>query len=507
MRLSRFSEFKTCGVLAIMLLSTTSYVCAQNTVDEFRRLMNQSYEEFSKQAQADYVSFRAHVNQEYAEFMRSHPWIPTDVKVPLLSPIKKETAPDITQNDDSEPQKNEYRVKIEEVVAVDEPSPKPEPIEPIEEILGNYDNIQLQFYGTPVIFRNVDLDTFRLVGDDEKAFADGWGKLSQQSTNNLLVDCLKIRDELLLPDWGYIKLLELVASYLLGENTNEQRLLQGFLLNQSGYKVRFAYDGQRNLHVLFASSGLIYGHLRYNLGGEWYYSYTQPVGDQVYICKFEMPGERAMDPAINVSPNLKYMSATPRNIEVNSYPDVMLSVAPNKNLIDFFNDYPSATLDMSPYTMWAIHGNTPVSKEIKTQLYPSLRNAVAGKNQYEALQFLLKVAQSFPYGYDETIWGKDRTFWMEESWAYPYSDCEDHAINFSHMVRDILGLDVCLVYYPGHLSSCVEVTDEDINGDYIIYDDKKYIICDPTYFYSSVGKTAPSNNNSEAILIPLRKLD
>ena len=94
---------------------------------------------------------------------------------------------------------------------------------------------------------------------------------------------------------------------------------------------------------------------------------------------------------------------------------------------------------------------------------------------------------------------------MEESWQYPYSDCEDHAVNFTHMVRDILGLDACLVYYPGHLSSCVALTEGDVQGDYIDYNGIRYTVCDPTYFFAGVGKTAPSNDNSQAILVPLRK--
>ncbi|MDE7411606.1 MAG: hypothetical protein K2M94_06170 [Paramuribaculum sp.] len=492
-----------------MSLSMTPYVFSRDK-DEFDQLLNQSYEKFAKQVREDYVSFRDKVNKEYADFMRSHPWVYTEVEIPLVSPIQKEPEPDIESEEESKKViENQKAVVIEDVIEINDITPRPMPIEPIEESPRNDDSrgMKLSFYGTPVNIRYVDMSSFRLKSNDESAFADGWERLSQSTTNSLISDCLRIRTEMGLPDWGYIMLLEMISSHLTGENSNEQRLLQGYLLNQSGYKIRFSYDSQRKLHILFASPGIIYGHPRYHLGDDWYYSYTQPQGNEVYICKFEAPGEKAINLAINESPLFDYVPGTTRNIIVKNYPDITLSITPNKNLIDFFNDYPGATLDLSPYSMWAIHGNTPVSKEVKSQLYPSLMSAVEGKSQYEALQFLLKVAQSFPYEYDEKLWGKDRVFWMEESWEYPYSDCEDHAINFSHMVRDILGLDVCLVYYPGHLSSCVALTDYDVKGDFIMYNGKKYIVCDPTYFFSNVGKTAPSNNNAEAILIPLRKLN
>lgn len=109
----------------------------------------------------------------------------------------------------------------------------------------------------------------------------------------------------------------------------------------------------------------------------------------------------------------------------------------------------------------------------------------------------------FPYGYDEEIWHRERSFFMDESWYYPESDCEDHAIHFSRMVRDLMGLDAVLLYYPGHLASAVAFTDGSANGDYVMKNGKKYIVCDPTIFYSNVGTTMRGMNNSEAILVDL----
>ena len=117
---------------------------------------------------------------------------------------------------------------------------------------------------------------------------------------------------------------------------------------------------------------------------------------------------------------------------------------------------------------------------------------------------MLRVAQSFPYEYDDVVWGKDRTFFMEESWYYPYSDCEDHAINFTHLVKDILGLDTAFISYPGHLSAAVAITDGSAKGDYLIHNGKKYTVCDATYFYAPAGSTASAYNNANATLVPLK---
>lgn len=501
---------KTCIISALIAGAAClpPAICADSQLDEFQKLVNQSYDDFAKQAREEYASFRDQVNQEYADFMREHPWTPTKIEEPLPTPINKEPEPDIEPEEEApKPVETPKPIVIEEVVPTPEPEPQPEPIEPIEEIPVEIPvpPMIVEFYGTPVELRPAELGDFSLNGATEADFADGWLTLSKKSTNNLIADCLTVREKYNLPDWGYVKFLDALSGSLKGKGTNEQVLLQGFLLNQSGYKVRFAYDAQKKLHLLFNTKGVIYNHRRYNVDGEWYYSYSEPEGAEVYICKFGMPKEKSISMGIDKSPALAYDPAPVREITTKRHPDLKFTLSPNKNLIDFFSDYPDATLDSSPYSLWAIHGNTPVSPEIREQLYPALRKAVEGKSQLEGVQILLKVAQSFPYEFDEEIWGRDRAFWMEESWFYPYSDCEDHAVNFTQMVRDILGLDACLVYYPGHLSSCVAITDEDVKGDYIDFQGKRFIVCDPTYFYAGVGKTAPSNDNSQAILVPLRK--
>lgn len=132
-----------------------------------------------------------------------------------------------------------------------------------------------------------------------------------------------------------------------------------------------------------------------------------------------------------------------------------------------------------------------------------LREKVKGMDQKSAANFLIKVAQSFKYGYDDDVWGGDRAFWMEESWHYPLSDCEDHAIHFSKLVNDILGLKTALVYYPGHLAAAIVGTDGSITGDYVMLNGQKYTFCDPTCFYAPVGYTPKGSNNNEAVLIPV----
>lgn len=154
-------------------------------------------------------------------------------------------------------------------------------------------------------------------------------------------------------------------------------------------------------------------------------------------------------------------------------------------------------------TRWAFYANTPASEEIRQQLYPYLREAIQGVSQQEAGNRLLNWVQTgFEYAYDNEIWGEDRAFFPDESLFYPYCDCEDRSILFSRLVRDLMGLEVILLYYPGHLATAVCFT-ENVPGDYLIIKGKRYVVCDPTFINAPVGYTMDGMNNSTAHVILL----
>ena len=112
------------------------------------------------------------------------------------------------------------------------------------------------------------------------------------------------------------------------------------------------------------------------------------------------------------------------------------------------------------------------------------------------------VQTAFVYEYDDKVWGDDRAFFPEETLYYPYCDCEDRSILLSRLVRDLLGLKAILIYYPGHLAMAVGFT-EDVKGDYILLQGKKYVVCDPTYIGAPVGVTMEGMDNETAKVILL----
>jgi hypothetical protein len=133
-------------------------------------------------------------------------------------------------------------------------------------------------------------------------------------------------------------------------------------------------------------------------------------------------------------------------------------------------------------TRWAMYANTPLDDNVKNQIYPVLREKIKGLSKVEAVNVLLNFLQTgFDYELDDDVWGGDRPFFAEETLYYPACDCEDRSILLSRWVRDLVGCEVALVYYPGHLAMAVNFGDEKPEeGTYYLWDDKPFYVCDPT---------------------------
>ena len=93
----------------------------------------------------------------------------------------------------------------------------------------------------------------------------------------------------------------------------------------------------------------------------------------------------------------------------------------------------------------------------------------------------------------------------EETLLYPYADSEDRSILLARLVRDVVGIDVVLIYYSkDHLAVAVDFTDAVAVGDFLKLEDRRFIICDPSYIGGHVGETMPTMKDSETTLIQVK---
>ena len=488
-----------CIIIAVSIPTGAS---AQDDSD----ILLKQYETFQNDAKKEYVSFRDRVNKKYADFMEKA-WNDYHVKAPVDFPIKREIKP-IPYKKEKEQERPEVpEEKEKEIIPFETtPTPQPKPVEPIEENEETIKTNSFTFYGTKMSVRWGNAEQLKLTGHNEKAFAKAYRELTGSSYNNLINDCLKLREKHSLCDWAYFKMLQSLSEAACGKGTNEAVFLQGYLFHQSGYTMRYAINpATSRLHLLCKIDGIAYERAYLNVNDDNLFLMDGSKVDDLKVCEVAYPGEQAMNLNIYELPRLSVDISDYRTIS-SSYVSVEAKVAVNKNLINFFKDYPPSYCNGDLMTCWAYYANTPVSKEIKDNLYPQLRKRLGNATPLMAANLLLNwVQMGLKYAVDEKVWGYERAFFAEETFFYPLCDCEDRAILYSHLVRDLLGLDALLVYHPGHLYTAVCFNNEDVQGDYFIVEGRKFMVADPTYYMANVGKTMSNMDNSKAKVILLKK--
>ena len=489
--------------------------------NKFRKEMLKDYSDFVRKAWKDYQASPAveapkdeHVEPQLAPgadaetaslfsklFGRKH----KRTKQPVVKPKPVEQRP--------------VQYTVQEVVKPEPVAPQAQPQVPAEpKVEKANDYMSFTVFGTECKVRIGDNCRFRLPSVKSNDVADAIEHVFPgQQFENMLYDCLQERKSHGFSDWAYYQMLLSLTRQFYGD-TNEAVLAQAFLYSQSGYKMRLAHADNK-LYMLAATRHFIYNKLFYSLDGEWFFLLSGDQPKSLGICQASFPKESTLSLRISTEQMLSDNPTIQRTIKSRKNPDFSVTITSNKNYIDFYDTYPSSMVENNFMTRWAMYANSPIEPGIRDQLYPQLKEKLAGYNQVDAVQQLLwwmhgmvdldgeiTNSDTFLYRYDEDVWGCDRAFFGEETLFYPYCDCEDRSILLSHLVRDLVGLDVVLVHYPGHLAMAVNFTEAiPANCDYITLDGRKFVICDPTYIGSRVGETMSGMENQPTTVILLQR--
>lgn len=543
---SVLAEVRKAPVVKARYVSDPATVTREKYVkpDNKERDLRAEFDAFSKGARRDYDDFRKKCLEDYAKFVREA-WQQFKPEKPVPVPEEEEIVPVLAPDADAETaswfgdqmkklfkRKNKNKDQADKGSAdkkpVETPKPvaKPKPVEkqnvqltyekvlppppvvkqpePLSEVHeqqeSSNDYIAFSVFGTKCRVRIGDNCRFTLSSVNENDVADAITKFSQTQFDNMLFDCLQERKNHALSDWAYYQMLLALTNHFYGENSNEATLALAFLYSQSGYKMRLAQDGAK-LYMLVASDYMLYNKSYFFIDNESYFLLEGNKEGSLKICKAGFPKESSLSLQISAVQEFSQNPTVERTITSRRYSDFSFTIRSNKNYIDFYETYPSSSINNNFMTRWAMYANTPMDKDLENQLYPQMKEKLAGMSKLEAVQHLLNWVQTgLEYEYDDNVWGQDRAFFGEESLFYPYCDCEDRSILLSHLVRDLVGLDVVLVYYPGHLAMAVDFK-EDVDGEYYLYDNRKFTVCDPTYIGASVGQAAMESNGITLILL------
>ena len=491
-------------ILSLSLCVFSLSVLAQNNggkFQQFRQKKQQKFQNFQNEKHNKFDEFRRKINEGYANSMEGDNWDFFDVKPAEKRPIEKDVPPVIY--DEQKHKRPQDRQQLIEVVPYEKPEPKPqpEPVVPIPENDEAKGYSTFTYYGTKMQVRWGDLQSFKIGGIDDKTLANAFRTLTDKKYNNLLSDCLLLRDKYALCDWAYYQMLETRAETACGKGSNEAVFVQGVLYQQTGYSMRFARDnGVKRLCLLIKIDSYAFDCKSMEVDGKTFFLFKDTKGNQLNVCNMAYKDEQDMQMAIDKLPRLEFNLSELRSINSLTY-SIKVNAGVNKNLIRFMQDYPCTYDGKNIMTQWVNYANAPVSEEIQIHFYPQLKKLLQNTTEQMAVNMLLNWLQTgFKHVYDEYVWGYERVFFAEETLYYPSCDCEDKSILLSRLVRDLLGLDVVLVYYPNHMAAAV-CFNEDVKGDFLMLGNKKFVIADPSYTRARVGCTMPGMDNKIAKII------
>lgn len=413
---------------------------------------------------------------------------PDTVKVTQPKP-QPTPAPVISQKPTPKP----TPVPVTPAPAKPTPTPTPAPSKPSTSPLysGGAGRTRINFMGVDYHVSNALDKAVTLKGIDENSLADGLETLYKSNYKPLLEDLRAMRSRDLGNDWALYLVVKQIAEKFGGKN--ESVLMRQFLLNNLGFRARMAKVIQKNaLTLLVAPASQLYGCAFISEGGAKFYDVE---ADQPYsykMCAKEAPdAKHKIDMSMRQTP--RFAGSRKSSSHQGERYKAAASASVPVELMEFYKRLPQCD--------YSVYATAKVDKKFSDEVLDALRPAIKGKSEREAANILLDFVQSgFEYATDPEQFGYEKPFFVEELFYYPYCDCEDRSMLYRYLVTQLLGLDVILLDYPGHIATAVRFNG-DVPGDFVVGGGGKYIVCDPTFIGAPVGMAMPQFKNTAADML------
>ena len=462
-----------------ILLLCSSSMMAQNTNSDyqaFRKGVLDSYGSFRKTVLEDYAKYLQEVWEEYEQFRG----IKRD----------KDPKPVTVPKADVKPQYVTPVQSVPEVNPTVQPAPtyNPIPVKPIAP--STLPNMAFPFYGMKLSSVLCHVQT--VDGFEHQTLAKAWDAYQQDRVMKDVVCSLQsLAMAYGLNDWFTF---ELVRNYTEAtcKNPASKTVLQHFLLVNMGYDVRLASCGNQLL-LLVPFNQQVYERSYLVIDGKKYYTFYNDSTSKfqntgVYTCR--LPNEVGKGRNMDLTIRGRILEIKTGVAHGFSMSDGKISVkgSVDTGTMEAIRRYPQ--MDIPFYAMSTIDSNFHQS------LLAQVKDQIQGCSERDAVDRILHFVQyAFDYATDGEQHGYEKPYFIEENFYYPKNDCEDRAILFAFLVRNLLGLDVHLVHYPGHECAAVNFSTSQMNGDGYMYKGKAFYICDPTYIGASIGQCMPDYRN------------
>ena len=454
-------------------------------VSVYAQTAEDSFGEFRERMLTDYSGFRGSVLDGYADYLdtvwKEYQTFAGKSRDPLPKP---KVVPDVNSEPAASPAE----------VSAPKPMPgKPIPAQPVQPgqeqpvpPIPAEPSVSFPFYG--MALKAPRLHTADISELTSGAAAAAWRWYEGNGTRQAALMLKDHARNLGLGDWfAYEMVRECVNHQCQGSSSAARVSLQHYLLANMGYDVREA-DYHHEACLLVAIDQQIYARSYLCIDGNTYYVFmadgSQPDG-QGYLKTSSLPSGASLGKSLDMRvKNLSGISSGNRHHCELTVGSTIVEADVDVMLMEMLRHYPQ--MDIAEYAM------SEVSPSLRETVVEQLRSLVSGLSKAESADKLLHFVQSaFAYATDDDQHGYEKPYFVEENFYYPKNDCEDRAIFYAFLVRNLLGLDVHLVQFPGHECTAVNFGDADVRGTYYVSNGCRYFICDPTYIGANIGQCMP----------------
>ena len=462
------SLFKQFGLFNLLLIIGISSLGAK------------SFEDFKRTQQSAFESYRDKRDAEFSNYLKAQ-WEEYSAKKskPLYEKQKPKSTPKTVQK---------KIISRGPIVKIDiKETPKKSVVVKKSPIVEKKD-LDMKFFGQEIGF-NLDekFKDAKYYPRNQAGISNFFNTLATSEYENTLSDIKSIQQELALNDWGVYLLVNALSNALYYDK-DEAKLFSWFLFNKLGYAVKVGLSG-KHVVLMHYSKKTIYSTPSYTFDKKKFYVvsyYAKGSAGKLYTYKQNYPdATKDLDLSLATLPNFKE-NREKKELSFREFgKEYKASFKYDKNLIDFMATYPQA--DYETYF------NAPMSQETYIDIADDLKKYVDGKKATEGINFVLNFVQkAFKYEVDQQQFGREKVMFAEETLYYDKSDCEDRAILFSYLVKELFGITVIGVKYKDHMATALYIP---IKGDRVKAGRKEYVIADPTYINANIGQSMPQYKN------------
>lgn len=479
----------------------------------FYTLQAQTFEEYMQAQNQAFNAWKSEQDRAFYQFLKEgwkaydiDPGVEVKRPKPETLPVA-EPKPVLTEQPELEVETPpvEPIVEIQPIVkpVPAQPAPTIQPVPTTPPMPAKPSGMPMDFYGKTLYWPENNswksVESFRVGAIGKDRVAEFWKTFAQVDSEPVIESFHQYASELNLNGWGRLQLAYALSDKLTDTDV-ERKLLTWALMVKMDEAVRLGYD-EIDIYLLYHSLQPLYNVNFWRYDGQPHYIF-EPDGAPIKVKNlYSYKGNFSQNPQ-------------PLNLDYRQNPDLFIETKMQTIAFDHkgqsyqfqvpvsqgYADY-LYTLPLQANTMY--FGRKP-SKEMRQVLIPQVKAVVKDMSTSEAVNFLLAFVQKgLKYKLDKDQFNRSEKYLLpEETLLHIYSDCEDHSFLFTWLVQETLDIPIVGLDYPGHIATAVSL--DKPKGKSYFYQQRRYVVADPTYINAPYGLEMPQFKNSKVKIVPVQ---